>query len=62
MSELLAEYFKDIDCTHVLADPILFGDFRNALEEGEPRIYEDMQDYEACKAIFQEVSANGRNM
>ncbi|CAG5116362.1 unnamed protein product, partial [Candidula unifasciata] len=55
LSELLTEYFKDIDSSQVLSDPILFGDFRNALEEGEPRIYEDMQDYEACKAIFQEI-------
>lgn len=36
-----------------MRDPILFGDFRMALHEGETRIYEDIQDYEAAKALFQ---------
>ena len=40
---------------YIFRDPILFGDYRNALELGEPRIYEDMQDYEASKAIFEQV-------
>ena len=40
---------------YALRDPILFGDFRNTLEESEPRFYEDIQDFEACKAVFQEV-------
>lgn len=40
---------------YVFRDPILFGDYRNALEIGEPRIYEDLQDYEASKALFEQV-------
>ena len=36
-------------------EPILFGDYRNALTE-DPRLYEDIVDYEAAKAIFDEVS------
>ena len=40
---------------YVLRDPILFGDYRNALESDVPRLYEDMQDYDASKALFQEV-------
>ena len=40
----------------VLRDPILFGDYKNALDESEPRLYEDIQDFEAAKALFQEVS------
>lgn len=36
-----------------MRDPILFGDFRMALQEEETRIYEDIQDYEAAKALFQ---------
>lgn len=40
---------------YVFRDPILFGDYRNALELGEPRIYEDMQDFEAAKALFEQV-------
>lgn len=39
----------------VFRDPILFGDYRTAMEESEPRLYEDIQDYEASKALFQEV-------
>ncbi len=40
---------------YIFRDPILYGDYRNALELGEPRIYEDMQDYEAAKALFEQV-------
>lgn len=36
-----------------MRDPILFGDYRAALNEAEPRVYEDIQDYEASKALFQ---------
>ena len=41
--------------THCMRDPCLFGDYRNALDEAEPRLYEDLMDYEAVKALFQEV-------
>ena len=40
---------------YIFREPILYGDYRNALELGEPRIYEDMQDYEASKAIFEQI-------
>lgn len=40
---------------YIMRSPLLFGDYRNALDIGEPRIYEDMQDYEAAKAIFEQV-------
>ena len=46
------EHFND-DMEVVMRDPILFGDFRTALQEEETRIYEDIQDYEAAKALFQ---------
>ena len=39
----------------VLRNPCLYGDFRTAMEESEPRLYEDIQDYDAAKALFQEV-------
>lgn len=42
---------------YVFRDPIMFGDYRNALEIGEPRIYEDLQDYEASKALFEQILA-----
>ncbi|XP_039416979.1 dynein heavy chain 10, axonemal isoform X2 [Corvus cornix cornix] len=51
---LVEEHFTD-DLEHVIRDPILFGDFRTALNEAEPRIYEDIQDYDVAKALFQEI-------
>ena len=38
-----------------MRDPLLFGDYRNTLEDSEARLYEDIQDFEAAKALFQEV-------
>ena len=40
-----------------MRDPLLFGDYRNTLDDGEARLYEDIQDFEAAKALFQEVGA-----
>ncbi|XP_049877279.1 dynein axonemal heavy chain 10 [Pectinophora gossypiella] len=40
---------------YVLRDPILFGDYRNALDEEEIRYYEDLLDYEAVYFLFQEI-------
>lgn len=57
MKALLEEHFKP-HLDYVLRDPVLFGDFKNALEESEPRLYEDIQDFEAAKALFQEVSTS----
>lgn len=54
LKSLLEEHFKS-DVEYTCRDPLLFGDFRTALDEGEPRLYEDIQDYEAAKALFQEV-------
>uniref|UniRef100_A0A1I8PAD1 Dynein-1, subspecies f n=1 Tax=Stomoxys calcitrans TaxID=35570 RepID=A0A1I8PAD1_STOCA len=39
----------------VMRDPMLFGDFRNAVSESEPRFYEDLLDYEAVYALFDEI-------
>lgn len=50
--DLVTEHFNN-DVEVVMRDPILFGDFRMALQEEETRIYEDIQDYEAAKALFQ---------
>nr|XP_038946048.1 dynein axonemal heavy chain 10 isoform X3 [Rattus norvegicus] len=54
IGNLVKEHFND-DYEMVMRDPILFGDFRTALQEEEPRIYEDIQDYEAAKALFEEI-------
>ncbi|CAG9821168.1 unnamed protein product [Phaedon cochleariae] len=40
---------------YALRDPILFGDYRNASNEGEPRFYEDLLDYDAVYFLFQEL-------
>ncbi|EDO35852.1 predicted protein [Nematostella vectensis] len=37
-----------------MRDPCLFGDYRNTLTE-DPRLYEDVVDYDATKAIFEEI-------
>ena len=37
-----------------MRDPCLFGDYRNTLTE-DVRLYEDVVDYDASKAIFEEV-------
>lgn len=39
----------------VFRDPLLYGDFRNAMNEAEPRFYEDLVDYHAVHALFEEV-------
>lgn len=38
----------------IMREPCLFGDYRNTLTE-DVRLYEDIVDYEASKAIFEEV-------
>ncbi|KAF7665535.1 hypothetical protein LDENG_00140280 [Lucifuga dentata] len=54
IKNLTDEHFKS-DMEVVMKDPILFGDYRTALSESEPRVYEDIQDYDASKAMFQEI-------
>ena len=38
-----------------MKDPLLYGDYRTTLQPEQPRIYEDIQDYEAAKGPFDEV-------
>lgn len=52
IKKLVDEHFK-IDMEAVMKDPILFGDYSTALDEAEPRVYKDIIDYEASKALFQ---------
>ncbi|KAK7889071.1 hypothetical protein WMY93_024631 [Mugilogobius chulae] len=51
---LVEEHFPSA-AESVLKEPILFGDYMTALSESEPRIYDDVQDYEASKALFEEI-------
>ncbi len=39
-----------------LKDPLLYGDYGTALTPEQPRVYEDVQDYDAAKGFFDEVS------
>ncbi|KAM4746443.1 dynein axonemal heavy chain 10 [Anableps anableps] len=52
IKKLVEEHFKS-EMEAVMSDPILFGDYRTAFNESEPRLYEDIQDYESSKAIFE---------
>jgi len=54
LKSLIEHHYKE-HADYVLRDPVLFGDYKNTLEESEPRLYEDIQDYEAAKALFLEV-------
>ncbi|XP_062558011.1 dynein axonemal heavy chain 10 isoform X2 [Armigeres subalbatus] len=38
-----------------LRNPLLYGDYRNAVNVGEVRYYEDLLDYEAIYFLFQEI-------
>ena len=58
LKNLIEEHFKS-DLEAAMRDPILFGDYRTALNESEPRVYEDIQDYDAAKALFQVSPARG---
>lgn len=53
INQLIVDKFPDFK-EHALADPILFGDFRNAAQDTEDvRIYEDLKDYDSLKPIFE---------
>ena len=52
---MLQEHFSEHTET-ALRDPLLYGDYRTALNPDVPRIYEDIQDFDAAKGLFEEVS------
>lgn len=43
---------------YALRDPLLFGDYRNAVNEAKNRFYEDLLDYRAIYFLFQEVQCS----
>ena len=51
VSSLVSQHYSD-STTFVMREPILFGDYRNTLVANEPRLYEDIQDFDASKAKF----------
>jgi len=54
IQNLMETNFANFTVT-VCKDPILFGDYRTAMDESEPRVYEDIIDYDSAKALFIEV-------
>ncbi|CAG5923192.1 unnamed protein product [Menidia menidia] len=54
IKNLTEEHFKS-EVEAVMKDPILFGDYKTVLNESEPRVYEDIQGYDASKALFREI-------
>jgi dynein heavy chain len=46
------------DAKEALVEPVLFGDYRNALVEGAPRLYEDLKTFATCRAVFDEALVN----
>uniref|UniRef100_UPI00398F6830 dynein axonemal heavy chain 10 isoform X2 n=1 Tax=Pristiophorus japonicus TaxID=55135 RepID=UPI00398F6830 len=54
ITKLIEQHFPSV-LAQAIRDPILFGDYRTFMHEGEPRVYEDIQDYEAAKALFEEI-------
>ncbi|KXZ49756.1 DHC2 protein [Gonium pectorale] len=62
MEALVQQKFPNL-AAHTLTSPVLFGDFKHAvnelLGEGEvtPRMYDDLGDYAAIKPLFEEIMA-----
>lgn len=55
MKKRVEKHFLE-DQEFIMRDPLLFGDYSNAMNEGRSRIYEDLLDYDAIYYLFQEVS------
>ncbi len=55
INDSLNKYFND-DCEYAKMDPIIFGDFWAAGGDEEIVFYEDIQDFEVCKALAEEAS------
>ncbi|KAJ2996626.1 Dynein heavy chain 10, axonemal [Globomyces sp. JEL0801] len=54
INRLVLDNFES-DEEYVTKNPILFGDFRHAMQEETARLYEDLLDFAAVRSIFLEV-------
>jgi dynein heavy chain len=54
MKKMIEKHFPE-DQEFIMRDPLLFGDYSNAMNESRSRIYEDLLDYDAIYYLFQEV-------
>lgn len=57
MNEIITAKFSETAgaISYISKNPIIFGDFRNCLKHTEPRLYEDVGDFEYMKPHFDEV-------
>ena len=55
LEDIISSNFSQACVQYSSRMPLLFGDYRTTLQENQPRIYEDLQDYSAAKAILQEI-------
>ncbi|TPX37396.1 hypothetical protein SeMB42_g06902, partial [Synchytrium endobioticum] len=53
----LVEQTFNSDVSYINRNPILFGDFRHAMQEANARLYEDLLDFTAVRSIYQEILA-----
>eukprot|EP00842_Homolaphlyctis_polyrhiza_P003630 jgi/Hompol1/4268/HPOL_001758-RA len=62
INRLVLDNFE-ADEEYITKNPILFGDFRHALQEEAVRLYEDLLDFSAVRSIFLEIleEYNDRN-
>ncbi|EGF80533.1 hypothetical protein BATDEDRAFT_25191 [Batrachochytrium dendrobatidis JAM81] len=54
LNQLVFENFE-ADHEYITKSPILFGDFRHAMQEDVARLYEDLLDFTAVRSIFLEI-------
>lgn len=55
MEETLEIFFPN-EKNKVLLDPLIFGDYKNALNEDVAQLYEDYESYENVREIFENVT------
>lgn len=54
VGSLVSQMWRN-EAKEINAEPILFGDYRNAQAEGEPRLYEDLESYATVRTVFDAV-------
>lgn len=55
MEETLETFFPN-EKDEILLNPLIFGDYKNALNEDEKQLYEDYESYENVREIFENVT------
>jgi dynein heavy chain len=54
VGSLVSQMWRN-EAKEINAEPILFGDYRHAQTEGEPRLYEDLESYATVRTVFDAV-------